>query len=235
MKDLKLGTVLDASLAGKVISGLWTTSEKLSVPGFKILNTSRFTCSACGFKTKPTSSAPHGWMVPIDSAHPALLALDDRTGVCLCPLCASAMAINWSVVSKAVKGKSASIPGMLIYMPTMTQREINLIALHLISIHASRKVSSQTSLETAAINVNNIFIAQNAELAGKLPIYRHGEDDAFARALAMLPREHYHLRDEIIGSLRWWPAMDYWRRQGNHWMETTYGSLSSPKDLEELI
>jgi hypothetical protein len=219
---LKLGTVLDPAMAGKLVSGLWTKSAALSIPGYEILKRSDFRCEECGFMSKPSEDVPHGWMVPVDHSHSGMVALNIESGKCLCPLCASVLALNWSVVPKDVKGDSGISPGMLIHMPHMSQVEINRLGLHLISVHASRKLSSMTPFETTAINVNNVFISLNSDLAGRLPIYRHGEDAAFVRALALLPREHYEYREQIIGELRWWPSMDFWRKQGIHWMKNVY-------------
>lgn len=225
MREIRLGTAMDANTAGKLILGGWESHPKLSKAGMAILKRHRFTCRGCGFYSRPSMQVPHGWMLPIDFEHPAMLALDVKKGTCLCPLCASSMAINWSVATTRVSGKEMPAPGMLIMLPHMSQSQLNRLALHVISIHASRKVSTQTSLEIAATNVDNTMRSLNAELQASLPIYRGEQDAEFARALAMLPDEFYSRREEIIGPVRWWPSMRFWREQGAYWMQSTFKDL----------
>lgn len=225
MNNLRLGTVLNAPLAGKVISGLWLSNEKLRAPGLEVLSRSSFTCEYCGFISSPTQDVPHGWMLPVNTKNPGLLVVNATDGVCVCPFCASALAVNWSVSPKDIGSKSLPAPGMLINMPHMTQEEVNRMALHVVSVLACRKVNKQSSIEIAAINIDNAFVSLNTDLAGTLPIYRYGEDAAFSRALALLPNEFYQFRDEIIGPIRWWPAVNYWREQGLFWMKATYADF----------
>ncbi|MDH4602460.1 hypothetical protein [Pseudomonas syringae] len=225
MKNLNLGTVLNASVAGKLISGLWLSNAKLRTPGLEVLTRSDFTCKFCGFISKPTDNVPHAWMLPVNPSNPGLLVLRQDDGICLCPFCASSMAINWSVAPKDLGTKQLPAPGMLINMPHMTQEQVNRVALHVVSVLACRKVNKQSSVEIAAINIDNAFVSLNTDLAGTLPIYRYGEDAGFARALALLPEEFYQFRDEIIGPIRWWPSVNHWREQGLYWMESTYADI----------
>lgn len=225
MIDIKLGTVSNAALAGKLIAGGWVSHPELLSIGRVVLQRYKFTCQGCGFQSRPTKQVPHGWMLPVDLQHPGLLALKEGVGICLCPLCASTLASNWSVAPVIAGSKELPAPGMLVLLPHISQVQLNRLALHLVSIHASRKVAQQTSLEAIAVSVDSVISSLSKDVQSKLSIYRDGKDAEFCRALSMLPNDYYQYRDEIIGPVRWWPTMAYWREQGAYWMTQTFDAL----------
>lgn len=227
MSDLLLGTVLDANTAGKLILGGWISNKRLLAPGLSILKRHRLTCSGCGFRSRSSKEAPHGWMIPVDLGHPALLALTEK-GTCLCPICASTIASNWSVAP--IEGAEGGAPGVLIWLPQIDQLALNRLALHLIGINSQqRKVDS--ILLGAARNIDNAMRGRAEELKGALAV-NHGEKDIdFARALSMLPDNLYLRRGEIIGGVRFWPCLDFWRAQGDYWMESTIKGIQKDSGL----
>ena len=235
MAEVELGTVFNAALFGKLMTGGWYEHAQLKEQGLKILSRDKFTCQSCGFSSRPSRQAPHGYMVPVDRHHVGMVATRADAGECLCPLCASAMGINWAVVATAIGGKHIDPPGMLIIQPSMTQVEINRIALHTLSIVASNSATTASALASAARDIDAAMTALNQDIGASIPFYR-GKDSDFARALALLPEAHYEQRDEIIGHLRWWPSMRYWREQGVYWMQATYKPLQDKDQaLSEVL
>lgn len=233
MAEAHLGTVLDPMLFGKLVTGAWYTNAKLKEQGMKILSRSKFTCESCGFASRSSKQVPHGHMVPVDRCHPALLVLD-RKGECLCPMCASALGVNWAVAGVVQAEKVIESPGILIAQPVLSQVEINRIALHVISVLASRTASDSSPLSSAARDIDAAMTALNQEL-GAIPFYR-GKDSDFARALALLPERYYEQREQIIGQLRWWPNVRFWREQGAYWMQATYKAVQDKdKALQEAL
>lgn len=218
--DIQMGTVGNAELTGRLVLAGWASNPKLEVPGMKVIKRHRYTCQYCGFISRPSKQVLHGYMVPVDFRHPALLVTGEN-GTCLCPFCACYISINWSVIGRYSGGKDHPAPGMLIHCPWLTQRQVSLIALHAVSISACRTVGSTTTFESAAIDVDATMVGLNHEIGAVLPIYR-GKDSDFARALAMLPEEFYEDRAQILANLRWWPTMSFWSAQGMYWMKSTY-------------
>ena len=232
--DLNVGIAENPELAGKVISGQWYTNPKLQASGMSVLKRHSFTCVACGFVTRPSRQVPHAHMIPVDPDSGRFVSLDGK-GVCLCPLCASTTAINWSVVSRSLSGKEMPAPGMLIYCPYLSQVELNRIALHSVSIAASRKVGAGSLLDSAIRDLDASMVGLNHELGANLPIYR-GKDSEFARALAMLTQPLYEQRAELLGNVRWWPTLNFWAEQGLYWSKATYDLIhASRPDLMEAM
>ncbi|MCF6783421.1 hypothetical protein [Stutzerimonas stutzeri] len=232
MAEVRVGTVSDALLFGKLMTWGWYSNPKLREPGMRILSRSQFKCESCGFKSLPSRQVQHGYMVPVDRGHPGLIALTSA-GECLCPLCASALGLNWSVVGLMQSDKSVQAPGLLIHQPVLSQVEINRIALHVIS--ASSSQGSISAIASAARDIDASMTALNQELGTFIRFYR-GRDSDFARALALIPVELYEQRQEILGHLRWWPNVKFWSKQGAYWMQATYAALQdSDRDLQELL
>lgn len=234
MAEVRVGTVMDALLFGKLMTGGWHAHPKLNEPGMRILSRAGFTCESCGFVSRPSKQVPHGYMVPVDIQHAGLLALSSK-GECLCPLCASALGLNWAVLGTVQADKIVQSPGMLIAQPVLSQVEINRIALHVISVLASKTTSDSSPIASAARDVDAAMAALNQELGASIPFYR-GKDSDFARALALIPSDLYEQRQVIIGQLRWWPNVRYWREQGAYWMQATFKGLQdADHDLQEAL
>lgn len=221
MAEVAVGTVFNAALFGKLMTWGWFENPKLKEQGMLILSRDKHTCQSCGFQSRASKQVPHGFMLPVDQKNPALVALDARAGKCLCPMCASVLGINWSVVGTMIGGQAVEVPGMLIIQPSMSQAAINRMALHTVSIMASSVTPASSPLASAARDIDAAMSALNQEVGASIPFYR-GNDSDFARALALLAEPFYRQRDEIIGHLRWWPNMRYWRQQGLYWMQATY-------------
>lgn len=235
MEEAKVGTVLNASLFGKIMTWGWFENPRLKESGMRVLTRAAYTCQSCGFASRPSRQVPHGFMVPVDRSHAGLASLNPETGTCLCPLCASVEGINWSVVGTVLGGQMVDPPGMFIILPAMSQVEINRLALHTLSIIASCGANMSSALASSARDVDAAMTALNQEVGISVPFYR-GKDSDLARALALLTDEFYSQRDEIIGQLRWWPNMRYWREQGLYWMKSTYSTIQE-KDaaLQEVL
>lgn len=234
MAEVYLGTVFDPLLFGKLMMGGWYVNPKLKEPGMKILSRSKFACASCGFQSRSSKQVPHAHMIPVDRSHPGLLALKDK-GECLCPMCAASLGVNWSVTGVVQADKVVETPGVLIAQSVLTQVEINRIALHVISVLASRTASDSSPISSAARDIDAAMTALNQELGASIPFYR-GKDSDFARALALLPEVYYEQREQIIGQLRWWPNVRYWREQGAYWMQATYKSIQEKdRALQEAL
>lgn len=234
MAEVNLGTVFDPLLFGKLITGGWYTHAKLKEPGMKVLSKGNFTCNSCGFVSRSSKQVPHGYMVPINRKHPALLAVE-ANGECLCPMCAASLGVNWSVNGVVQGDKVVVAPGIFIAESVMSQVEINRIALHVISVLASRTASDSSAISSAARDIDAAMTALNQELGVAIPFYR-GKDSDFARALSLLPENLYEQREKIIGQLRWWPNVRFWREQGIYWMQATYkGVQEKDRSLQEAL
>lgn len=232
MAEVCAGTVSDALLFGKLMNRGWYSHPKLREPGMHILSRADFKCASCGFRSQPSKQVLHGYMLPVDRRHPGLIALSHK-GECLCPLCASALGLNWSVVGLVQSDRQVLAPGMLIAQPALSQVEINRIALHVIS--ASATPDSGSPIASAARDIDAAMTALNQELGTSIPFYR-GKDSDFARALALIPPELYEQRQSILGHLRWWPNVRFWRQQGAYWMQSTYAALqASDNELQEVL
>lgn len=232
MAGVCVGTVSDSLLFGKLMSWGWYTNNKLREPGMHILSRSNFKCASCGFISQPSKQIRHGFMVPVDRSHPGLIAQTTK-GECLCPFCASALGLNWSVTGQVQADRQVLAPGMLIAQPVLTQVEINRIGLHVCSASATGGIGSK--LASAARDIDAAMTALNHELGTAVPFYR-GKDSGFARALAMIPSDLYEHRQTILGQLRWWPNVAFWRQQGAYWMQSTFTALeASEKELQEVL
>lgn len=232
--DLIVSTVAEPDLAGKLILGNWFTNDKLKRVGIDILNRHKFTCMGCSVKSRPSKQVPHGHMIPVNLEHGGLLALNEN-GICICPMCASTLAINWSVSSVSLNGLAPSPPGLLIYFPWATQAELNRLAMHALSVSASRKVGSSTTLESAVRDLDAAMVSMTHELGISLPIYR-GKDGEFARSLSMLNAEFHDQRSELLSNVRWWPMLNYWSEIGKYFYKATYSSVhQSQPDLMEVL
>lgn len=223
--EVQVGTVGDPVLAGKLISGGWYQNDRLRTVGMAVLRAARFTCSACGFPSRPSKQVPHGWMVPVNPEHPAMLALEKTKGRCLCPFCASCQAINWAVRPVQGGSRSEHSPGRLIYLPEMSQEQVNRVAHCVVAISSARSGANQSAEESAARDIDAAFLAKHADLQRAVPVFHEDMDYEFANALALLPAEFYELREEVIGGVRWWPHYKYWAEQGYFWSRATFEPL----------
>lgn len=165
---------------------------------------------------------PHGWMLPICTKHPGLLPVSVENSKTYCPFCASSMGLNWSVVSYMLGDAALPAPGMLIAMKEMSQIELNRLALYVVSRLASRRISELDREDVVASDINNAMRSRQNELPSSIPMYRVGKDSYFAKSLALMPVDLYQRREEVIGSLRWWPNFEYWQEQGIYWRKASY-------------
>lgn len=219
-----IGTVDNPDLAGKIIQGYWSANEKLKGVGMKVLNKYSFKCQSCGFVSRTSKKVPHGFMVPVDVSHPGLAAISIKGAKCLCPLCASALAINWSVVEHAAPhGEILPVAGCLIWLPEIEQSKLSLVASY---IAVSTNILDVTHPLAQTLNDADIaFRGRKAHLASNIPLYKEDSDSDFARALALLPNEFYSSRDEIMTGVRFWPNSNFWVGQAKYWFQATYRPL----------
>lgn len=219
-----IGTVENPGLAGKIIQGKWFDNEKLSETGMRIIKGARFTCRRCGFRSRPSKKIPHGYMVPIDVRHPGLAALEVEHGECVCPICASAMAINWSVVHQHQQhGEVTPAAGELIWLPEVDQRKISLTASFAITMLCQS--DSTARLYGTAFDTDTAFRARKAHMAANLSLYKNDQDADFAKALSWLPREYYQHRESILEGVRFWPSASSWKSQTAYWYAGIYKPL----------
>lgn len=216
-----IGTVDNPDLAGKIIQGLWYENKQLRDVGMEVLRSAGFVCHYCGFVSRASTKIPHGYMVPVDVAHSGLAALSFGSAICLCPFCASSLAINWSVAEH--KGEHAEVlpvPGCLIWLPDVPQSEISLVASYVVVGINSMDVAhdhAKTLLEMdLAFRIRKPFLASN------IPLYKNDKDSDFARALSLLPKDYYEFRDEVLRGVRFWPNSAFWKMQSNYWLMSTY-------------
>ncbi len=229
--DLLLGTVADPILAGKVISGAWAENERLAKTGLDILKRHKFTCVGCGFKSRASKQYPSAHMVPVNLNHAGLLPVSVNDGVCLCPYCASSIAINWSTEQTRRDEEGNSSPGMLIYCAWIEQSKLNLLANHCCAYTAFADPRSSKMTGAAVRDIDSTMVSLNQELGARLPIYR-GNDAEFSRALSMLPVEFYAKRVEVISHVRWWPNLSYWKGAGEYFYKAVYEAFDKKNAAE---
>lgn len=217
-----IGVVGEPKITGLLVRGEWYKNERLRIAGMRILKRDKFRCQECGLQSRPSTQVPHAWMVPVSEKHPSLVAQDD--GRCLCPLCVSAVAINWSVLGMSRNGQPAPAPGELIYCPWFSQKELSRVAAYIISMRSTHLSTGFGAMASTLKNIDAAFSALKEEIGANVPIYRGSASD-FARTLSMLPEEFYSKRQELIGSLRWWPNSEYWLPQGKYWRASTFDIL----------
>lgn len=223
-----IGTVDNPDLAGKIICGKWYSDTRLQLGGMKILEDSKFTCSKCGFASRASRKVPHGYMIPVDLEHAGLAALESARGVCLCPLCASALAINWSVAEQRTdNAEILPVPGYLIWLPEMDQHKISIVASYVLV--GVNHLDVDHDLADTLNYVNGAYLGRKAHLASNIPLYKDDRDSDFALALSLLPTEYYEYRSEVLKGVRYWPNANFWREQSKYWMHGTY------RPIEESI
>ena len=229
-----IGTVDNPDLAGKVIQGFWYANEKLQKLGMQVLEKYNFKCCSCGFVSRTSKKIPHGYMAPIDRSHPGLAALKPKEAQCMCPLCASALAINWSVVEHpAVNGEIVPLAGSLIWLPEIEQSKLSLMASY---IAVGTHCLDVTHPLAETLNHADIsFRGRKAHLASNIPLYKEDYDSDFARALALLPNEFYSSRDEIMSGVRFWPNSSFWVNQAKYWFQATYLPLEKANKFFEEV
>lgn len=216
-----IGVASRQHVAAKIIKGQWLQHANLRQVGLDALKRHRFTCVQCGFQSRPSRQVPHGWMVPLSLDDPGLVS--GRKAQCMCPFCASSHAINWSVVTTIVRGVEQT-PGYLIHCPWLSQGELSLLGAYCASLKAHARVGKSNAIEAAARGVDAALTALREEVALNVPVHR-GSDSDFARALSLLAPEHYGKRAELIGSLKFWPNLDYWAEQGGYWFKAAVEPL----------
>ncbi|MEC4242117.1 MULTISPECIES: hypothetical protein [Pseudomonas] len=229
-----IGTVDNPDLAGKVIQGFWFANERLQKVGMQVLDKAGFKCYSCGFVSRTSKKIPHGYMVPIDIQHPGLAALQLKDAKCMCPLCASALAVNWSVVEHpALKGELTPLAGSLIWLPEIEQSKLSLIASYIaVSTHC---LDVAHPLAEALNHADISFRGRRAHLASNIPLYKEDCDSDFSRALALLPNEFHSARDEIMSGVRFWPNSSFWVSQAKYWFQATYLPLEKANNFFDEV
>ena len=213
-----IGTVDSPELAGKLILGGWALNKALSDVGFTILDRDRYTCHHCGFKSLPSKKVTHGFMVPVDLTSPVLIARQVDSGKCLCQLCASALAVNWSVVRQTPDEDSA--PGCLIWLPEFTQQKISIVASLILA--TSNNVSPSHHLYEATSHALTAFKGRTAHMAANVQLYKNDKDEEFVRALALLPSEYLEYREQALKGVRFWPNPKFWAKSSHYWLKAVY-------------
>lgn len=225
-----IGTVDNPELAGKVICGLWYGHERLGPVGMKVLTRAKFKCVECGFVSRTSKKFAHGFMVPVDLKHPGLAARTVEGASSLCPFCAAAKAINWSVVEHpALHGEILPAAGSLIWLPDMNQAKLNLIATY-ISVNQNCMEVTHPLFESLH-QADLAFRARKAHLASNIPLYKEDSDSDFARALALLPNEFTASRDEVLKGVRYWPNVTYWAAHAKYWAQATYKTIEEKNNI----
>lgn len=218
-------TVSDLDAFSKLMRYEWVDHKLLSKVGFAVLARDKLTCRCCGFKSRSASKhgVKHGWMVPVCLSHPAYFALSVEKGITLCPFCVSYQALNWAVHTVYVNGQEQSAPGYLISLPQREQVELNRLALYVSASISSRPIGGERSTDDGAASaIDSAMKARQSSLQAEIPIYIPGADYSFARGIALLPEDLYEHRAKVFTSLRWWPNMQYWDRQGSFWKRASY-------------
>lgn len=223
MLDDRLAVIPNVVGFNKLMEGQWLEHATLGPVGKQIIKRHGYKCCICGLVSKPSKQVQHGYMVPFDPRHEAGFALDAKAGYCLCALCAATKGLNWAVMGRRIGNKELPPPGVLMVQHVLPQSDITRLASYAIAVLASRKAGSSNKVESAARDIDAAMLGLNENIFGVLPFYR-GSDSGFARALNMLDEEFYEQRDEIMGCLKWWPSMSYWREQGIYWMQSTYSA-----------
>lgn len=213
-----IGTVDSPELAGKLILGGWALNKSLSDVGFSILERDRYTCQRCGFNSRPSKKINHGFMVPVDTNSSILIAREVKFGTCLCQLCASALAVNWSVLKQTSDEDSA--PGCLIWLPEFTQDKISIVASLILA--TSNNVSPSHHLYEAASHALTAFNGRTAHMAANVHLYKNDKDEEFVRALSLLPSEFHEYRAQALNGVRFWPNPKYWAKSSHYWLKAVY-------------
>lgn len=226
-----IGVVRNESLAGKIIQGAWRHNDRLRDIGYAVLEKHKFKCSSCDIQSKRSKVHPDGMMVPVDLNHAGLAPTKVSGATCLCPLCASAVATNWSVVGTVVDGKSIPAAGFLIYMPYQSQAEI--IRLAIFTMSCLQKPNDHP-LFSIATDIGIVMGGLADEVGKKVPIY-DGTNADFVKALSLLPDKFYEKRTDIIGVLRWWPDMAYWSDFGRYIYKASFESFEKEYGLEKKV
>lgn len=226
-----VGVVRNESLAGKIIQGAWLNNEKLCDVGFSIIQKYNFKCSICGLQSLSSRKFRDGMMIPVNLKSAGMEALRVEGSTCLCPLCASSLAINWSVTESFVNDVSVPSPGFLINFPHKSQADIIRLATY--ALVCFQKPNDHP-LFSVATDIDVVMNSLSDQLEKQIPIYC-GNDADFAKALARLPDEFYEKRDHIIGSLRWWPNMSYWKDFGRYIYEGRFKSFEKDYGLNKKI
>lgn len=226
-----IGVVRNESLAGKIIQGGWERSEALRGVGYSVIESHKYKCSSCG--TQSVKSAKHrsGMMIPVDTSHSGLAATKASGATCLCPLCASALAINWSVVKHVGSNDELMSAGFLIYLPFQSQSDVSRLAVF--TLACLQKPNSHPFFSVAT-DIDAVMGGLAEEVSRKIPIY-NGSNADFAKALALVPDEYYEQREQIIGSLRWWPNMAYWADFGKYIHKTSFSVFEKSFNLEDEL
>lgn len=226
-----IGVVQNESLAGKIIQGAWKENDKLRDVGYEILAKYKYKCSECGFISLPSRLHADAMMIPVDLSHAGLAAQKVKGSTCLCPLCASSMATNWSVLPTIVDGEKKPAPGFLIYLPQKSQAEVTRLAAY--TLVCSTKKNDHP-LFSVATDINVVMGSLAKEVGEKIPVYS-GTNADFTKALALLPKEFYDKRTQIIGPLRWWPNMSYWSLLGRYMQAATFDGLEKSCGIEKKL
>lgn len=228
-----IGVVQNESLAGKIIQGAWLHNDKLRDIGYAILQKYDYKCQVCGIQSKPSKVYRDGMMIPVDLKHAGLAATNEKDGLCYCPLCASAAATNWSVVSTVTGDVKNIAPGFLVCFPNKSQADVNRLALFTL-INTQRP--NDSPLFSAATDINVTMVRLAKEIAQHIPIYRQNSGDAdFVKALSRISDKFYKERAQIIGPLRWWPNMSYWDDYGKYLYAATIRAYENKIGLNNKL
>lgn len=222
---MAVSTVSQDSVFAKLMDGAWLKHPKLKAAGLTVLARDNFTCQSCGFRSRPASSSgvPHGWMIPASLGHPGYLPVEVKDSKTYCPFCLASRAVNWAVKPQVIGSRELIAPGIFLSFPDLTQVQINLLALNVVSVLASVKIgSSKSAVEASAQAINNAMRGRQSVLESDFPVYRAGQDFALANGLALLPVDLYRDREKVMGMVRWWPNVEYWEEQGIYWNKASY-------------
>ncbi len=223
-----IGIVRNEALAGKIIRGSWLDNPKLKDIGYAVIRKHNFTCSICGTQSRSSKKHPNGMMVPACLEHSGLAAITLAKSTCLCPLCASSLATNWSVVGTVLKGEPVPAPGFLVYLPFKSQEEVIRLATYTL---VCLQKPNDHPLFSVATDIDIVMTGLADEVSKKIPIY-DGTNADFVKALALLPDEYYNQRSQIIGALRWWPNMNYWTEFGRYISAATFDEFEKDFGLD---
>ncbi|MEH6688809.1 MAG: hypothetical protein V7693_16285 [Halopseudomonas sabulinigri] len=224
---MQLSTVQNTSVFDKLMSGAWLEHPLLLENGMAVLKSNDFTCTICGFKSKPSIGLdnPHGWLIPGQMSHAGYLPVTKSSSKCYCPFCISSLAINWGVTSNIQNGRETAAPGMLISFSGISQIQLNRLSVYIVSVLCSQRVgNSGGGVVAVATAINSAMKSRQLNLQSDLPVYIEGQDSSFARSLALLPEHLYESRSKVMHMVRWWPNYEYWLEQGNYWNKTTFSN-----------
>lgn len=226
-----IGVVRNELLAGKIIRGEWRHNKKLQDVGYEIIKKHNFKCSGCNIQSLPSKVYPSGMMVPANLKHAGFAALSIDGATCLCPLCASALATNWSVVATVDDSKVVKSPGFLVFMPYQKQADLTRLAIFAM---ACLQKPNDHPFFSVATDIGIVMNGLADEVGKRVPIY-DGNNTDFVKALSLLPDEYYEKRSEIIGVLRWWPNMSYWEEFARYIYKANFRAFEKNYGLEKKI